>query len=117
MLRLTALLLVLALPGRALASDDWLGPDKALHFTASLTLAQASYGASAFVFERPRDRVFAAAGFTLSLGVGKELVDLVGHGDPSWKDLGWDLAGAAVGLAIALALDEIFDHGMRAARH
>ena len=112
MLRIALVAAVLALPGRAFAQDDWLGPDKAAHFTVSATLAQSSYAASTFALSRPRDRAFAAAGFTLSVGVAKELYDLGSHGDPSLKDLAWDAAGAAIGLGIALAVDYLFHpHG------
>ena len=111
--RIAAVVLVMALPARAFAADDWLGPDKAQHFTVSAVLCQTSYGASTFVLKRPRDRALAAAGFTLTIGAGKELFDLAGHGDPSWKDFAWDAAGTAVGLAIALAIDQIFNRELR----
>jgi uncharacterized protein YfiM (DUF2279 family) len=114
MLRLALVLAVLALPVRAFAQDDWLGPDKALHFEVSAVLAQTTYGASSFLLRRPRDRALAAAGFTIGLGAAKELYDLTGRGDPSFKDLAWDAAGTAIGVAIALALDEIFRDQPRA---
>ena len=37
--------------------------------------------------------------------MGKELADLGGYGDPSWKDLAWDGLGMVTGLAVAWGLD------------
>jgi putative lipoprotein len=92
----------------AAAADDtdrWLGPDKALHFGVSVGLAAGGYGASALVLERPWERALVGGSFSLTLGAGKELYDLSGHGDPSWKDFTWDVVGTAVGLGIALLVD------------
>jgi putative lipoprotein len=95
------------LAGRAAASDadPWFGPDKALHFGVSVGLAAGGYGVSALVLERPWQRALAGGSFSLALGAGKELYDLSGHGDPSWRDFTWDVAGTAVGLGIALLVD------------
>jgi len=90
---------------RAADPDPWLGPDKALHFGLSVGLAGGGYALSALVLERPWQRAVAGAGFSLTLGAGKELYDLSGHGDPSWKDFTWDVAGTAVGIGIALLVD------------
>ena len=96
----------------AAAADDrdpWLGPDKALHFGVSVGLAAGGYGASALVLDRPWQRAVAGGAFSLTLGAGKELYDLSGHGDPSWKDFTWDVLGTAVGLGIALLVDAALD--------
>jgi len=50
-------------------------------------------------------RATVGAGFALTLGVSKELYDATGRGDASAKDLTWDVAGAAVGVALALLVD------------
>ncbi|MBK9036540.1 MAG: hypothetical protein IPL61_35710 [Myxococcales bacterium] len=42
-----ALTALVSMPPPARADDDWLGPDKALHFGASAGLAAGGYGASA----------------------------------------------------------------------
>ena len=49
----------------------------------------------------------AAGGAALAVGAGvaKELWDLEGHGDASWKDLTWDLVGATTGVLLSLAVD------------
>jgi putative lipoprotein len=85
--------------------DPWLGQDKALHFGVSVGLAGGGYAASALLLDAPWQRALAGGAFSLSLGAGKELYDLSGHGDPSWKDFTWDVAGTAVGLGIALLVD------------
>jgi putative lipoprotein len=104
------------LQARARADDDpWLGPDKALHFGLSTALASGSYAASALVLDPPWQRALVAAGFTLSLGAGKELYDATGHGDPSWRDFTWDVLGCAVGLGVALLIDLVLRSPPRAA--
>jgi putative lipoprotein len=90
---------------RAADPDPWLGPDKALHFGVSVGLAAGAYGVSSFVLDHPWQRAVAGASFSLTLGAGKELYDLSGHGDPSWKDFTWDVVGTAVGVGIALLVD------------
>jgi putative lipoprotein len=90
---------------RAADPDPWFGPDKALHFGISAGLAGGGYALSALVLEKPWQRAATGAGFSLALGAGKELYDLSGHGDASWKDFTWDVAGTAVGVGIALLVD------------
>ncbi len=36
--------------------------------------------------------------------MGKEALDAAGYGQPSWRDLTWDVAGTAVGLGLALVV-------------
>ena len=45
------------------------------------------------------------ASLALAAGIGKELWDLGGHGDASWKDLTWDAVGTATGVLTARAID------------
>jgi putative lipoprotein len=92
-------------PTRARAEDAWWGPDKALHFGVSAGLGATGYGASSLVFENRYARAGAGAGLSLGAGVAKEIRDSLGYGTPSWKDLTWDAAGAAVGVGVALVLD------------
>ena len=101
-------------PARAADPDPWFGPDKKLHFEASAAIAAGGYGAIALVSQAARytptsqDRLPRFAGgawLALGAGVGKELWDLSGHGDPSFRDLTWDVAGTVAGLVIAVALD------------
>lgn len=98
-------LFAIAAPARAEDTDPWWGPDKALHFGISAGLAGTGYGVSALFLDSRAERAVAGASFSLVLGAGKETWDLLGHGDPSWKDFTWDVAGTAVGVGIALLVD------------
>ena len=90
---------------KAADRDPWWGPDKALHFGFSAGLAAGGYGVSTLWLDERWQRALAGAGFSLTLGAGKELYDLSGHGDPSWKDFTWDAIGTAVGVGVALLVD------------
>jgi putative lipoprotein len=104
---LVALALVAA-PGEARADEDkWLGTDKALHFEVSVALASGAYALSSLKIDGMAPRAAIAGGFSLAVGAGKELWDLSGHGDPSWKDFAWDAIGTAVGLGLAMTIDAI----------
>ena len=86
-------------------ADPWFGPDKALHFAASASIAVVSYaGASLATDERPT-RIVAAFSIALGAGVLKEAWDLTGHGDASWRDLTWDVVGTTTGVLLAYAVD------------
>jgi putative lipoprotein len=87
--------------------DPWFGPDKALHFGVSAALAAGGYAASSAWLDTRGERALAGGAFSLSLGAGKELWDLSGHGDPSWRDFTWDVIGTAAGLALAVAVDSL----------
>src|SRR5215831_6398416 len=96
---------LLSSPKKAFAADEWFGSDKALHFGFSVALSGGGYAASTLVFDRRWQRATTGAVFSLSLGAAKELYDLSGHGDASWKDFTWDVVGTAVGTGIALLVD------------
>ena len=102
---LACVLSVAASGVRAQSDDPWLGRDKLLHFSVSLGITAATYTASVPLFERPWQRALLAVGVGLSLGVAKELYDATGHGDPSWRDLTWDVLGCAAGVGLALLVD------------
>ncbi len=87
------------------APDPWFGRDKALHFGASALIANVGYSDAALATEDVRVRLAVGGGLALTAGVGKELWDLSGHGDASFRDLTWDVVGTATGLAIAAAID------------
>jgi putative lipoprotein len=91
-------------PARA-ADDPWFGHDKELHFAASASLAVVGYAGTSLVTDHRAVRAGVAAGFALGAGVAKELWDLEGHGDASWRDLTWDVVGTATGVAVAAAID------------
>lgn len=103
-----ALFLVTLLLGghaRAADPDPWLGPDKALHFGVSAAITGAAYGVTAAFTDDVRWRLGVATGVGLAAGIGKELLDLAGLGDPSWKDLTWDVFGVATGLVLSWLID------------
>jgi putative lipoprotein len=86
--------------------DPWIARDKALHFDASAGIAAGTYAVSAAWLVDARWKALAiGGGVALTAGAGKELLDLAGLGDPSWKDFAWDAMGTAVGLAIAWGVD------------
>jgi len=89
--------------------DPWFGPDKALHFGVSAGIAGAGYLLSyPWLPENEVGRLIVGGSAALAAGVAKELFDLTtGPGRPSWKDLTWDVAGTAAGLAVTWWLDVI----------
>jgi putative lipoprotein len=90
------------------ADDPWLGRDKALHFGASATIAGGGYGVAALIWDDTGPRLAGGGALAAAAGLGKELYDLGGPGDASWRDLAWDAIGAATGLAIAWTIDRVF---------
>jgi putative lipoprotein len=102
-------LLTLAVPRAAAAAppdpDPWFGPDKALHFTLSALITSGGYGAGALFVQPLPARIAFGAGLGITVGATKELIDLAGFGDPSWKDFAWDVLGTAVGVGICVSID------------
>lgn len=90
--------------------DPWFGRDKALHFGASAIIAGGSYGVGRALFDKRRDAILFGSGVGIAVGAAKETWDALGHGDPSWKDFTWDVAGTAVGVALAWGLDLLVSH-------
>ena len=85
--------------------DPWFGRDKALHFAASASIAVVAYGGTALVTDDRPTRAVVSASVALGAGILKELWDLSGHGDASWRDLTWDVVGTTTGVLTAYALD------------
>ena len=86
-------------------TDPWFGPDKALHFAASASLAVVGYAGASLKTDDRATRVAAAVTFALGAGLLKEAWDLTGHGDASWRDLTWDVVGTTTGVLLAYAID------------
>jgi putative lipoprotein len=86
-------------------SDPWFGRDKALHFAASASIAVVVYAGASFQTESRAKRIVAAASVALAAGLAKEVWDLSGHGDASWRDLTWDVVGTTTGVLLAYAID------------
>jgi putative lipoprotein len=90
--------------------DPWWGKDKALHFGVSAGIAGAGYGLSALGTQDLRIRIAFGAGAGILAGAGKELLDLAGLGDPSWRDFAWDVVGTVVGVGISVSIDLLVRH-------
>ena len=51
---------------------------------------------------------FAIGGsVAMGAGIAKEVWDMQGHGDPSWRDVTWDVLGTAAGLGLAYLVDRL----------
>lgn len=94
-------------PARAASPDDdpWLGADKAKHFAVSAGLAAGGYGVATALVDARGHALLLGGGVAFGVGIAKELADLAGFGDPSWKDLTWDAIGSASGVALAYGVD------------
>jgi uncharacterized protein YfiM (DUF2279 family) len=105
---LVLLLHLLARPCRASDRDDadpWWGKDKTLHFSASALLAVDGYAAASLVSNREDVRAGAGALLALTAGAAKEVCDRYAGGNPSLRDLTWDVVGAATGTALSWLVD------------
>ena len=92
---------------RADDADPWLGKDKILHFGAGTTIAAGGYVTGILIFDRRSYALVTGGVLAIASGAGKELVDLTGSGDPSWRDFTWTCIGAAAGLALAWGNDRL----------
>jgi putative lipoprotein len=113
--RAAALILAAAVLGigqsrraEAQGSDAWFSRDKAAHFSISGALAIGGYELGAIFFDRPAARVATGAALALTAGVTKEVADRYRGGDPSFRDLTWDVAGTATGVLVAWLIDKYF---------
>jgi putative lipoprotein len=86
-------------------ADPWFSRDKLIHFAASGSLAVVGYAGASMLTENRAARLGTGAALAVGAGVAKELWDLQGHGDASWRDLSWDLIGAATGLLVSAGVD------------
>ncbi len=102
---LLVVLIGMSEPARAADPDPWIARDKALHFSVSAAIAGTTYAVAATQFEARYPPLLVGGGVALAAGIGKETLDLMGWGQPSWKDFAWDVAGTVVGLGVAWSLD------------
>lgn len=104
---ITAILMLLTLSSCALAGetgdDKWFAADKLKHFGYSAFLSGGTFTVARKHFDCSRNESFAfSIGITISLGGAKEIIDSRAPGQTSsYKDLIWDIAGAAVGAFLA----------------
>jgi putative lipoprotein len=92
-------------PPRPIDPDPWFGRDKALHFGVSAALAGGGYAVSSLAVQGMPERAAIGASVALAAGIAKEMLDLAGLGDPSWKDFTWDVIGTATGIGVSLTVD------------
>jgi len=86
--------------------DHWFSRDKYQHFTISAFYTLGTATILNRHFEQPHGgSIGIAAGFTFSLGLGKEIADKRKQTETSSiKDLIWDAAGVLTGVALASIL-------------
>lgn len=90
-----------SLPPSPAADDRWFAEDKVRHLALAFAGTGMSFGA-ARAAGLDREAGLVAAGSTMLLaGIGKEIRDRRRGGPFSGRDLAWDLAGIAAGLALA----------------
>ncbi len=88
---------------RGTPSDRFFAPDKAKHLVVSLISTVFIYQVSINIFHSGKvEAVYYGVGFSLGLGIAKEVADSRQKGNIfSWKDLMADAAGIAAGMIIA----------------
>ena len=80
--------------------DRWFAVDKAKHVVVSAAVQGASHRVLRANGQDYRSATWNAAAVTMTVGVGKELWDRHRGRVFSWKDLGADAAGGAVGAVL-----------------
>jgi uncharacterized protein YfiM (DUF2279 family) len=75
--------------------DRWFSADKVQHFFLGTFAQSASFGVLRVANLGKTNSLVAASAISATVAIGKELRDRRGRGDPSAKDAGWTLAGAA----------------------
>jgi uncharacterized protein YfiM (DUF2279 family) len=80
--------------------DRWFAEDKIQHMALSFAVTNLSYGTARLVGIDRRPAQVAAGITAGAAGIGKEIYDLSTGGHFSLKDLVWDGAGIAAGLAL-----------------
>ena len=87
------------------ANDPWDSTDKFIHYGASAGIAASGYVVGALIFEPRAHALAVGAGAAAFAGISKELLDLDGAGNASWKDMAWNGLGLVSGLAVAWGID------------
>jgi len=82
------------------SGDRWFAADKAKHFFTAALAQSMSFSALRAAGVSRTGSLVGATVVTGAVSVGKELYDLKFGGDPSLKDLTWDVAGMAAASAL-----------------
>lgn len=85
--------------------DPWWGKDKALHLGVSAGLTGGAYAIATQMSDSVAGRAALAAAVGIGAGFGKEVVDSLGFGTPSWKDLLWDVIGTGLAITVSVSID------------
>jgi len=85
-------------------NDSWFGVDKLLHLTVCFLLAGVGTCALVAGGMRLLNACFLAFCMTVIVGALKEVLDAMGSGDTSLKDLVADAVGAALGTGLAAGI-------------
>jgi putative lipoprotein len=93
------------LPCSAAADGPIVARDKVDHLVVSTAISTETYVIAVNHVPARWQALAIGAGVSLAAGAGKEAWDALGHGDPSWGDFAWDVAGTATGLVLAWGLD------------
>ena len=81
--------------------DPWFGIDKVKHFFMSAFITSVSYSALQLARASHSSAMAGAIGFSMAVGVGRELHDMRVPGNLfSVRDLTWDAIGTAAGAAL-----------------
>lgn len=96
------MLLLVVIIGINLNAGEFLGIDKAAHFSSSLLITVWSNGYGGEIFKLDKgERIFLGLGISLGCGIGKEANDLwLKRTKWSWYDLFWDAAGISAALIL-----------------
>ena len=78
----------------------------------SAGIAGGGYAVSTNIVNDIVGRSVLATSFGIGAGFAKEVVDSMGFGTPSWKDLLWDVIGTGIGVSVSVSIDL----GIRAAQ-
>jgi putative lipoprotein len=95
-------------PARAQEADPWFARDKALHFGVSAGITVGAYAGACLATDHRPTRRAAAIIVGFGAGMTKEVWDLFGPGDASWRDLAWDAIGTATGVLVAAGIDWLY---------
>jgi putative lipoprotein len=95
--------------------DPWFGRDKLYHFGATALISAGGYGVGKLAFGGYAAPAIFGSSLALAAGATKELLDMAGFGDPSWRDITWDVIGTAVGTGLCLSIDALVHRGSSSA--
>lgn len=82
------------------ASDAWFSPDKAKHFMLAGFVESSVFAALESAGMSRENAIVGAVGVAAAVSLGREVHDRKVKNQFSFRDLAWDLAGAAAAFAV-----------------